>query len=368
MISVIVKDFKEFFRDKANLFFILLFPSLLVFLLGNLLAFMDESDNAVGTMNVQYSVETTDPSGLAAIGAFLDGIGDNADFSIQKTDEIGQAKQLVSEGKLDAAVVFEQPLGVSIYEGSDTIKNRALRSMFTAFSKTANAAATVQEKAPQALAGLGAEEGSEFVQQKDLGVNRTMLDYYAVAMTVMILFMGGMGGALSLQGERRDGTLNRLLVSPKNRAVLYVQKVLGSIPQAFLQVTVVMLSSTLLFGAHYAAAWQHNLLLFAMFFVCGLAVIAVCALVGIFIKVNAMVLMMPVFWGLMFLSGTFSKEIYVEGLTNRSPLYLIQNAAFDLTVFGRTQRVWVVLAVAAAVFLLALAVGTVLFLRKGEER
>lgn len=368
MIQVLIKECKETFRDKANLFFILLFPSLLVCLLGNLLTFMDKADNTVGSIDIAYVVETTDPAGVASIESFLESMAGNSSIHLQQTSDIEQAKAQVSAGELTAAVVFEQPLRVSLFEGSDHTKNRALQSVFTAFSQTAGAVNTVLHNAPEQVHNLSTGESeSSFVQQKDLGVNRTMLDYYAVAMTVMILFMGGMGGALSFQLERKGGTVNRLFISPKNKVSLYLQKVLGAVPQAVLQVGIVMLTSTLLFGAHYAASWQHNLLLFSMFFVCGLSVIAVCSIVGLFLRANAMLVLMPIFWAVMFISGTFSKEIYIEGLTPYSPIYLIQNAAFDLTVFGRTGQALTVLGVCAVLFVAALGIGAAIFSKRGEK-
>ena len=362
---ILIKEFKEMIRDKANVFFILLFPSLMVFLLGNLLTRLDSSESPVGTIRAQYVVETTDPAGKAAVQSFLSSLREAGGIALEEAADLETAKSLAASDDIAAAVVFRQPLAVEIYEGSDTIQNQALQAVFTAFSKTAGAVSAVSAVAPEKLPALGTgQEGGTLVRQKDLGVNRTMLDYYAVAMTVMILFMGGMGAAMAFQEERRNHTLERLMLSPKNKAVIYIQKVLGTVPQVFLQVVTVMLASTLLFGAHYAARWQDNLLLFAMFFTCGLAVIGVCAIVGVLVKVNAMVLLMPVFWVMMFLSGTFSKEVYVEGITNCSPLYLIQNAAFDLTVFGRGGKAAAVLFISLAVFLASLAAGALLFRRR----
>jgi ABC-2 type transport system permease protein len=175
---------------------------------------------------------------------------------------------LASEDKIAAAVIFREPLAIQIYTGSDGIKNRAIHSIMKAFSRQSGVMYALSFNSPQALASLDdpQEAGEELVRQKDLGVNRSMLDYYAVTMTIMILFMGGMTVATTFQDERKDRTLARMMASPKSRGMIYIQKVLGCMPSLLLQVLVVMLASTLLLGAHYAVSFVHNLLLFAMFF------------------------------------------------------------------------------------------------------
>ncbi len=73
----------------------------------------------------------------------------------------------------------------------------------------------------------------------------------------------------------------------------------------------------------------------------------------------------PVLWVLMFFSGTFSKEIYIEGITNRSPIWLLQNAAFDLTVFGRGEKCLWALLISGIILAVATLAGALLYNRKG---
>ena len=195
--------------------------------------------------------------------------------------------------------------------------------------------------------------------------NRTMLDYYAVTMLVMTLFLGGsMGGSAFIYEGRKNGTLRRMMASPKNRASIYVQSVLGSLPQTVLQIGVIMSFSFLAFGARYADSFASNLLLVAMFLMVGMSVAALFTLIGIFIKTNPSYIIMPLMWTMMFVSGTYSKEIYIEGVTTRMPMWLVQNAAFDLTVFGRGEKSVQVICVSAAIFLIATAAGALLFRKK----
>jgi ABC-2 type transport system permease protein len=87
-------------------------------------------------------------------------------------------------------------------------------------------------------------------------------------------------------------------------------------------------------------------------------------ILGMFFRFNPMPVIMLVMWPLMFLSGTFSKEIYIPGASEFMPPAIIQQASFDLTLFGQPDRSIVVLLVSIAILVLSTVVGTALFNRK----
>lgn len=366
MINIIKRELLTLMRDKGNIFFIILFPSLLVFLLGNLLQHLDYADNAISPIIMEYSVETTDHFSLVAINTLVQALDENGSIVLTAADDESSARQRVDSGEIAAAIRFTQPFGIHIYEGYDKIQNRAIDSIFRGFSRQTAAISTLMDHSPEKLQQVVDATAQELVKQKEFGYNRSMLDYYAVAMIVMILFMGGaIGGASTLYESRKDGTLRRMLASPRNRGNLYLQTVLGAMPQSIIQVGCVMLSSILVFGAHYADTIGDNVLLFITLVLAGLSINAVAMVLGMFIKVNPTLILMPGLWVLMFLSGTFSKEVYVEGVSNFSPIWLLQNAAFDLTVFGRGEKCLQVIAVSLILLVLSSTVGALLFRRKG---
>lgn len=363
--SIIKRDLLTLLRDRGNMFFVLLFPSLMVLLLGSLLQSMDSSDNFIEPIKLAYTIETTDPYGMAAIDGFLEALTENDAVTLLESADFASAKAKVDNGEASVAVHFSQPLGVELYKGYDKIQNRAADAIFQGFTRQANSMLVVAKTAPRQLAALENQEINSMVAQKEFGYSRTMMDYYAVAMLVMIIFMGGgVGGVASLYESRKDGTLARLLAAPKSRISIYVQSVIGVLPHCFLQVFCVMASSVLLFGAHYADTWQNNLLLFATFFIVGYAVFSAFMLVGLLVNINSTFIIMPVMWGLMFISGTFSKEIYIKGVSELSPIWQLQNAAFDLTVFGRGEKCVTAIFISIGVLVVSTMLGAFLLKRK----
>ncbi|MDR3364872.1 MAG: ABC transporter permease [Clostridiales Family XIII bacterium] len=360
---------KNFVRDKSALFFSLIFPIVLVVLLGNMLAELDNPDTPVGTIGIAYSIETTEPYETQAARAFVDSLAGNGGIALAEARDAGEARADAASGAADAAIIFESPLRIRIAEGGDLYKNRAVTMIAQGFAREYASFAAIASLAPERLEGLAAaglrEDGLALIADKDLGVTRSMMDYYAVTMVVMIAFMGGgIGGASSTYFSRQDGSLRRVTASPRGRARLFLESVVGVLPQNILQVLIVMVPSALFLGAHYARAWQENLLLFAFFILLGTAVSAVFMLVGLFIRVNPFTPLMALLWCLLFLSGSFSKDIHIEGFSEYLPMSIAQRAAFDLTVFGRPGQLLLVMAACAAILAASCAIGSLVFRKK----
>lgn len=368
MIHIIIKETKEFLREKTNLFFFLMFPVILVFLLGNLLSSMDNAEQAIGEIKIEYMIQTENANNVMAIESFVSSIADSNNLLFKKTEDLEASKIAAGKDEITAVIVFEgDPLKINIYEGTNQIKNRTVGAIMNGFTKTYQAISAVMKTVPSAMAnGVGAQE--VYIKQKDLGVTRTMLDYYAISMMAMISFMSMILGSSAFVGERQSKTINRLIIAPKNRVALFLSKILGLVPQIILQNTIIMVISVFVFKAHYARNMMDNLYLFFFFMVVTLTMISMGAVLGFLIKMNPMALIMPVLWVMMFLGGTYSKEVNIKGLSSIMPIRKVQDAAFDLTIFGRYQKANSVIIISAIIMIIMLGIGAFIFSKKEEER
>jgi ABC-2 type transport system permease protein len=365
MISLIKRDVLTLVRDKSNIFFICVFPALMVFLFGTIMQNISASDRPIEKITIEYSVETADHFSEAAIGQFIAALGGTDNIEVTETLDLEASKRKAGEGSISAAVLFTEPFGMEIYEGRDEIQNSAVESVFHGFSRRLTALRKLYEYSPEKLNAAAEESAAGLVRQKESGYNRTMMDYYAVSIIVMMVFMiGGMTGASAVRDGRLDGTLRRVLVSPKNRVTIYIQSVVGNLPMSLIQVVFVMIPSVALFNARYAETAAGNALLFFTMVMVSMAVNSASMIIGLLVSVNPTIILMPFFQVIMFISGTFTKEIHIEGVSNFMPPWIIQNAAFDLTVFGRGGKCVEVIIVSAAVLIAATCIGAALFKRK----
>lgn len=375
MLSVILNEVRSFLRSGSNLFFTVFFPCACVFFLGTFLESVETSDKAVGELKIAWCADGGDLYSVAAFEEFInslerEGVLSAEKVSADKISGITMAQYATAYdtmpyygGEDYSAAVELDGSDIVIYCGQDKIKNRTVKAIFESYERIAGAYMSVAAVNPAALADIrtsgSSGNGSSLVIHKDLGTNRSMMDYYAVTMTVMILFMGScIRGSGTYEDEHENFTINRLDASPVSRTAVFFGKIIGSMPMVLIQVMAVMLASTLLFGAHYCNSVSGNVLLAAMFITVSLAALSVGVFLNlIFPHIPSGIVIMPVLWLAMFFSGTFAMDIYIPGLTECMPMYIIQRAAFDLTVFGRTGKAVRVIAVSLVIFAVMLVMG-----------
>lgn len=355
MLSVILNEIRSCFRSGTTIFFSILFPSLCTFFLGTLLEGVEVPDTVVGELNVAYCIEN---------GGYLADSFEEFILSLNEEEVINAEKITSSEleniaEKYSAAVKLDGS-EITIYNGVNAIQNRTVKALIDGYNQTAGAYMSVAEANPRALNGIELSEES-YVKQHDFGRNRSMMDYYAVAMTVVIIFFGScISGASTYTAERTENTIIRLNAAPIGKTAVYFGKILGLLPLVLIQVGTVMIVSTLFFGAHFCGTPGGDLLLFAMFICSSLAALAVGVLLNlIFPKLHPWAVLMPIIWVMLFFSGVFQKDIAIEGVSDYFPSRVILNAAFDLTVFSRTDKAVSVAVWSLVIFAALIAVGCI---------
>lgn len=356
MLSLIIKQIREYFRSPANVFMGLLFPVLLVFFLGTMLQNLDIADYDIGEIKLQYSVAQTNEQSGKAFAEFLDNI---SMIKAEKASNEKTALSLTDKGDIDAYIELKNG-EILLYCGRNEIANRALGSVLNSFIAVSDTYYKIASTDPSLLMNTDTEKS--FVEQDGLGVTRSMMDYYAVSMAVMMIFMSHMiMGSTALKDEERIFTLQRLYLSPVGKAKLFFGKLIGTLPSAVIGNAVIMLFSVFVFGAKYCDSFVGNLILFLLFSCCSLATIAVGMLIGVLIKIPAESIVIPLTWALLFFSGSFSKQVFIEGLSDKLPPYIVQQAAFRLTLYGESDSALAVIAVCLAVTVAVSLIGAAIF-------
>lgn len=352
MLFVILKELRASFRNAPMVFFSVLFPSLMTFFLGTLLESIQTSDAVVGELNVAYCVENGGYS-ADSFEEFILSLDKENVLNAEKisSDELGNIS-----GRYSAAVELNDA-DIVIYSGTNAIGNRTVKALMDGYNRTAAAYMAVAEKAPRSLENIKLSEDS-FLKPKDFGREpRTMMDYYASAMAVTIIFFGAtISGMEKYHGEYMCNTVYRLETSPISPTTVYFAKIIAQLPLNLVQVGTVMIVSTAFFGAKYCSSLSENLLLFTMFMCASLAATAVGVIVSfLFPRANAWAVCVPINWILLFFSGAFDSDINIAGFSDYLPPRIVLNAAFDLTTFSRSEQavsviIWSLVIFAALIF------------------
>ncbi len=359
MLSLIIKQMREYFRSPVNVFMGLLFPVLLVFFLGTMLQNLDISDYDIGEINLQYSVSEADEQSGKAFAEFLDNINM---IKADKNDNAEKALKLTDSGDIEAYIEVKADK-IIFHSGRNDIANRALGSVLNSYIAVSDTYYKIASTDPSLLMNIAdTDTEKSFVEQDGLGVNRSMIDYYAVSMTVMMIFMSHMMmGCTAFKDEEKIFTMSRLYLSPVGRTKLFFGKLIGILPSAVIGNAVIMIISAFVFGAKYCDSFAGNLLLFLLLSCCSLAAIAVGMLIGVIIKIPAEGVIIPLAWTLLFFSGSFSKNIFIEGFSEKLPPYLVQQSAFSLTLYGEADDAIITIAVCLAVTIVVSLVGAAIF-------
>lgn len=376
MLSIILNEIRSNLRNKTTIFLSFLFPSLCVFFLGTFLEKVETSDAAVGELSIAYCMENASEHHAVAFGNFINSLVDKDVLTAEKVtaEQIREYKFKFPGGNLNSskfprenfdsgnfdsekysALIELDGSEFTIYYGNDAIKNRTVKAMLEGYNQIYAVYEAAASANPSAMSSIEISN-ERFVSNNSFGKTRTMMDYYAVTMAVVITFFGAVSlGACTYADEYANHTIERLNASLVSPSAVFFGKIIGTLPVVFIQTISVMLSSTLLFGAHYCDTFGGNLLLFVLFICASLSAVSVGVLFNLFFpKVPALTIFMSVLWLAMFLSGTFTPDIYISGLTECMPMYQIQRAAFDLTVFGKNERIVRVVLISLVVFAVAL--------------
>lgn len=360
--QIFLSVWREFYRQKANLFFAVFFPSILVFILGTLLEQWNVSEVEIPAIRVGYVAEEEYP----AFEQFLSEMEKEEMLKTVREQNLQTALEKMGTDYSAVLLYDAEKEQLVLHRGKDQIINNTLQILLEGYASMEQAVMISYENGVPFTMEAGAP--TEFVTAKKLGVERSMMDYYGVCMLVMILVMGGtISTATALYEFRKSGLFNRVAVTPAGKMKTFLFMVLGNMPMVAIEIGAIMLCSVFIYGGHYCADIKGNIVLILFFAIVGLTMEAFGAVIGLLVNVNPTGILVPLCWTMMFFSGTFAKDIFIDGLSQRMPVYLVQQAAFDLTVFGNYGRVFTVGAGSLLGCIVFLMAGAVIFRVKKER-
>jgi len=255
-------------RDPAMLVFMLATPVLLILILGSVLAGNFNGNKAVSSIRVLYSVSGDE----AAKEHWESWIGQAASEAVGETGGgSGVGKGIIFEkaesGEQDAirAVREGEYIGYAAiggegirYYGNERIgaENAIVQGLLSAYAENRKLALVWPEAEASGVetgTGTGASSTAEYTQTRMLQAPPmpSAIDYYAIAVTTMIIMYISMTAGQLIDNERVRRTANRLLVAPVSKAEIFAGKVMGSLLVNVMFIIVVVLLSKFMYGANW---------------------------------------------------------------------------------------------------------------------
>ncbi len=242
--KIFKKDALDLLRTRGRVIALFLFPMMMIFFFG--VGFSGQV-SGIDTLVVTENQNATDT--IAFQNAMISS-GENSDlFEVHVNSELGliEAKELMEKGEYDAVVYVPESFSIKNLESGkisvlvDPTKSQQVR---------ASVMEGVKNIADRLQGGLPPVKASE--QYGDLDY----IDFLAPAIIVLTIFFGAaQGTGRALAGEKEEGTLDRLAMTPASANDIIAGKTTFAIATQLIRSVIIILFISLLFGVAMNGSW-----------------------------------------------------------------------------------------------------------------
>src|SRR5699024_2887807 len=251
MIRLAVKEIKHSARDKKSFIMMILFPLVLMGVLGTALTGAFNTDSSPIDVNVIYETET-DGTLPSAFEDFTDDI-DNEGIHFQALDPDRDAEKEVDSGKVDGYVyVGNEGMDLYLqYEGS--LESNVLKTVLDLFADTYTVANEIIQTTPEKADILESPPGDDYIDERAINSDQSVgsMDYYAIVITTMFIFIGAIIASGLIADEHVLNTDIRLMVAPIRKRDILIGKVGGVVGVLGLITLILVLFSIFVYDAYW---------------------------------------------------------------------------------------------------------------------
>ena len=212
MWTFIKYDVKQRLRDRATLFWMLLFPLILIFGLGTMLSTVFSDTFKLPVTNVAYVEASTDQY-REPLENFLNDEDIQAFIRLVPYEDIASAEQGVNDGDADVILRLDGSDLTLLYEEPTTVEFDVLEAILGQYTAIANQQITLAES------GLSAPYENEAwldTESVDLaGRTPTSLEYFTVTISIMTALFGSFYiTAMAREEQPNTGSYLRIQAAP----------------------------------------------------------------------------------------------------------------------------------------------------------
>lgn len=332
-LALSVAILRGFLRDRAAVFFAVVFPLMFLVLFGGLLGNQDQSKVDLVKVGAVPLVDELPDDARAAF---------DHTFEVTDEDDLAAALEEVRKGDADVAIEQRGDELVAHYTQTDQVKAAVTQGTLRAFVDGANVAATGEPPTYTFTAERVEDDSLSVIQFVTPG-----LLGWAVAMSAAF------GSAATLQGWRQSKLLRRLQLAPVSTGTIVGARVAVTLLIALGQLTIFLGLGAAAFGLRLTGSWWMSVPLVVVGTLCFMAI---GLLAGALAKTTegavnlANFLVLP----MAFLSGSFfpldGAPTWLRRLSDLLPLKHLNEGMLDVMVRGEGPAAAVVPLVVLAGF------------------
>ena len=285
-LAIGLKDIRIIFRDKKALALVIAMPLILIGILGASLGPVFSGNGEIGVINTAL-VDKDKGSIAGEIRNMLTGDELKDLFKIKDLSEFKAVADL-KNGDLAAILIIPEGFSEAVRAGSPArleviadpgspLKAGIFKDIIESFAITSSGISIGVSTTVTILAesGKGSKEILDLVpgisndyinrikeplmriDHKAIKGNKQVssFQYYSAGMAVMFVLFSGMLGLKSILEEKNDHTLMRLMSAPVTNLTIIRGKFLGILFSGFLQVAVIVIVTSILYGVYWGRSY-----------------------------------------------------------------------------------------------------------------
>jgi len=258
VIVVFKKELKLNFRAKTANIMLILFPIVLIIILGMAFSSSFGANIQLDEVKVLY----TDQGSLQLSNAFKEFIEQGKKMGIQfkEIDDVQAGLESIKQAEYSCYVLLKEDASkIELYKNDrHYFVANLVEAILRTFVDRYNVIAGIAGQNPAMLKKIMEENAVDFLDVKSLGNRRKpgSTDYYSVTMLTMIILYSSFTGLWNIKNEQNLKTGSRVLCGPIKKHEFLLGKVMGSIGITIIQGLTVLFFSKWVLNAY----WGTNIM------------------------------------------------------------------------------------------------------------
>ncbi len=255
ILYILWKEFRQNIRNwKANSMMIL-FPIVLIIILGA--AFAQVFDNSVKLNDAKVLYTLEDKTGLSQYFEEFKAQGKELGILFEETSDVDEGIKSVQDVTYSCYILVEEGTGkVSFYKNARyNFEAGFVEGYINIFIQRYNVFAEIAKTNPAALSKAFEETGREYAKMASLDTKKQprSIDYYSITMLTLILMYASLTGMYGIKSEQNMKTGNRILCGPVRKYEYLTGKVTGGVMVTIVQALIVILFSKYVMNANWGS-------------------------------------------------------------------------------------------------------------------
>ncbi|PWB54722.1 MAG: hypothetical protein C3F06_03735 [Candidatus Methanoperedenaceae archaeon] len=254
---IMIKEFKQLFRKKVLVVPLFVFPIVMIVFFGY---GMGGSVNNVNLLIVNNDMGVSSNALVQELGTFIPKNSDNKMFEITYTKDMSQSE---AEDKINSAE-YKAVLIIPVDYSDRLAKNEKPEVTLLTDQSDTTSTGIIVETMNKILAK--SQPGTILLTVPDLYGSLKYIDFLTPAVIALTVFFGTvMSTGYAVAGEREDGTIVRILMTPVSRGAVIFGKTIHQLILQLARAVILILAAILIFGVTMNGSWLLVALILVIF-------------------------------------------------------------------------------------------------------